>query len=77
MISRISVAALMMLVLVMPAAAQQAWAPWAIDEEAPTPQTRPVAQVERVAEQVPQARPVTPATRAVHFERFWLVGSFR
>lgn len=77
MITRIALAAVTVLALAAPVVAQDAWAPWATEQVAPAPQTRVVAQVQRVAQQAPRVQAPTAPVRMFRFERFWLVGSFR
>ena len=78
MITKISLAALSALLLASPVLAQDAWAPWATDQTAPAPQVRVSAPVvQRVAIQAQQAQAPAPTQRFFHFERFWVVGSFR
>ena len=76
MITKFALAAVTVLALSVPAIAQDAWAPWATDEEAPAPQTRVTVPVQRVAQQAQQTQTNAPA-RMFRFERFWVVGSFR
>jgi hypothetical protein len=76
MITKIALAAVSVLVLSTPVLAQDAWAPWATEQDAPAPQTRVMAPVQRVAQQAPQVQTPAPA-RIFRFDRFWVVGSFR
>jgi hypothetical protein len=77
MITKFALAAVSVMVLATPALAQDAWAPWVAEQEAPAPQVRANVPVQRVAvQQVQQVQAPAPAPM-FRFQRFWVVGSFR
>ena len=77
MITKIALAAVSALLLTTPTLAQDAWAPWATEQDAPAPQTRASVPVQRVVvQQAQQVQAQAPAPM-FRFQRFWIVGSFR
>jgi hypothetical protein len=78
MITKISLAALALSCLALPASAQDNWAPWVVDAPAPVPQVRVAAAPQRVAAaQTVEVQSPAPSARSFRFEHFWVVGSFR